>query len=289
MSKTWRGLLALALLIGIVAVAAGCGSDDDSSGTTASTEASTGGTEEGGSSKKQEAEEFVAENSDMNDLDWPTPPDEPYDPGKGKLGIVMCGVASGCIEMGKEAVKAAKAAGWESTEPLDGQFTPSVQSGLVQQMVTEKVDAIFLVSIQPEAIAAAVNAATAAGIPVTCAYCQEGPEFKSFGGPVTMATTNGVKDGEFLGIYVAANAEGKARVDLAGDDPAFAILPERAEGVEKSLAEYCPECELNITKVSGAELAEPGPPAFSALLSSNPPGRWNGCSAAPPTRSANRC
>lgn len=274
MSKTWRSLVACALLVCIVAVVAGCGSDSDSgsSGTTASTEAETTGGE-GGTAAQEEAKEFVEENSDLENLDWPEPPDEPYDPGKGKIGIIIAGAGgSGSVEMGKEAVRAAKAAGWEPTEPLDGQFTPSVASGLVQQLVAEKVDAIYMDSTQPENIASAVNAATEAGIPIACAYCQSGPEFKSFGGPVPMVTQNGVEGGEFVAAYIGANSEGPTSVKLVGDDPAFPILVERSDGLEQGLEKYCPECEFETVKLTAAELAEPGPPAFSALLSKNPPG-----------------
>lgn len=275
MSKSWRGLAAFALLLAIVAVVAGCGSGGGSSSnseestTAAPTETETGSTSEAGSGAKAEAEEFVAEHSDMEAMEWPQPPDEPYNPGKGKIGIVSCSsTASGCVEMSKEAEKAAAAAGWEATEPLDGKFTPSVQSGLINQLVAEKVDAIALITVQPETVSSAIHAALEAGIPVTDVYT---PKDKDSTG-VTLITQDGIETGEYIGTYIAAHAAGKTRVDIAGDDPAFPILVERTEGVESSLEKFCPECEVHVTHVSGEELAKPGPPAFAALLSSNPMG-----------------
>jgi ABC-type sugar transport system substrate-binding protein len=183
----------------------------------------------------------------------------------------MCAaVATGCVEMGNEAAKAAKAAGWEPTEPLDGKATPSVQSGLINQLVAEKVGGIVLVAIQPENVAAAIKGATEAGIPVADLYT---PRDKDSGG-VTLVNQDGVETGEFLAHYIAAeaNPEGPTKVEVVGDDPAFKVVTERVEGIEAGLEKYCPECELHITPLSASEQAKPGPPAFSALLASNPPG-----------------
>lgn len=274
MSKTWRGMAVFALLLGVVAIAAGCGSNgssESSGGTTASTEGESGSGEGSASSLQQESKEYVAEHSDLETMEWPEPPAEPYDPGKGKIGIVMCAsVATGCVEMGKEAVRAAKAAGWEPTEPLDGKATPSVQSGLIDRLVAEKVDAIVLVAIQPEAVAAAIHSAVEAGIPVSDLYT---PKDKDSNG-VTLVTQNGEETGEFLARYIAANAnaEGSTRVDVVGGDPAFKVLTERVAGVEHGLEKYCPECEMHLTHYSASEQTQPGPPSFSALLASNPPG-----------------
>jgi len=273
--------MAFALLIALAAIVAGCGSSSGgSSSSTESTESASSETtaseSSGGGSEGQEAaQEFVAENSNLEKLEFPEPPDEPYDPGTGKIGIVICStLGSGCVEMGKEAVKAAKAAGWEPTEPLNGEFSPNVQSGLIQKLVAEKVDAIELISIQPETVANAIHAAIEAGIPISDVYAAGDKVFPKWGGPLVQVTSDGVEQGEFAGTYIAANAnsEGKTRVDVVGNDPAFAILLERTKGIENALGKYCPECELHITHLSGEELAKPGPPAFSALLSSNPPG-----------------
>lgn len=277
MGKFTRGLLAFMLLLGVIGVAAGCGSSGSSSGsssasnegsaTPASAEADGG--EEGASQLQQESKEYVAEHSNLDDMAWPEPPAEPYDPGSGKVGIVMCAaVATGCVEMGNEAVKAAKAAGWEPTEPLDGKATPSVQSGLINQLVAEKVGGIVLVAIQPETVSAAIHSAVEAGIPVADLYT---PKDQASAG-VTLVNQDGVETGEFLAHYIAANAEGETRVDVVGNDPAFKVVTERVEGIEAGLEKYCPECELHITALSASEQAKPGPPAFSALLASNPPG-----------------
>ncbi len=270
---SWRRLATAGALAGAIALLAGCGSSDDTTTSTAATSSATASESDAGTNPKQAAKDFVAANSDLENLDWPKPPDEPYDPGKGKIGIVTTGLTgSGAVEMGKEAVRAAKAAGWEPTEPLDGKFTPSVQSGLVQRLVAEKVDAIVLISIQPGTIATAVNAAIDAGIPITNVYSANDKEFKTWGGPVTTVTQDGRATGEAIAAYIAANSDGETRVDVVGNDPGFPILQERTAGLKAGLEKYCPECELKVTQLSAGDLAKPGPPAFSALLSSNPAG-----------------
>jgi ABC-type sugar transport system substrate-binding protein len=174
--------------------------------------------------------------------------------------------------MGEEAIKAANAAGWEPTEVLDGEFNPAVQSKRIQQLVQEKVDAIVLISIQPETVAGPINEAIEAGIPITDIYTSPDKQFKSWGEPMTMVTSSGVEQGEFVGTYIAANVGEMKKVTVLGDSPEFPILEERVDGLEKALGEQCPDCTIDVTQMASAELAKPGPPPLNALLSTNPVG-----------------
>lgn len=279
MAKSKRLLIAamaLFAVIGIVAAGCGGGDDDSTSDTTAAETSSgeeTGGGEEAASAGIEEAKEFVAEHSDLEGLTWPMPPDEPYDPGSGKMGIVTCSTAgTGCLGMAKQAVLATEAAGWEPSEIGDGKFTPSVQAGIVQKFVQEGVDGITIVSIDLASIKSAVDAAEKAGIPMSCVSCTPSPGFEPTD-PVPLVSTPGDVGGEYLGNYVVANSKPGDTI-LQFRDKAFPIMIERGDTVKSVVEEKCPECNYEEQQIATEELTKPGPPFFTAALASNPELTW---------------
>lgn len=265
---------ALMLLVVIGIVAAGCGSSDDDSTAAETTAAETGGGEESSASAgKEEAEEFVAEHTNGEGLTFPEPPDEPYDPGSGKMGIVTCGTAgAGCLGMAKQAVIATEAAGWEPSEIGDGKFTPSVQAGIIQKFVQEGVDGITIVSIDLASVKSAVDAAEKAGIPMACVSCTPSPGFEPTA-PVPLLSTPGNVGGEYLANYIVANSEPGDTI-LQFRDKAFPIMIERGDIVAGIIEEKCPECDYKEQQIATEELAKPGPPYFTAALAANPELNW---------------
>ena len=285
MKKPIQVISAFAVLLAITVGVAACGGGSSSSDTSAeSTEATptaeetssaAGESSEGAAGPgKAAAEKVVEEAADIKALKYPKPPAEPYDPGTGKIAVITCGTvgAQGCVEMGNEAIAAAKAAGWEPTELLDGEFNPSVESGLIQQQLTENVDAIVLISIEPEPVAAAIEAAAKAGVPVAGVFLEPAKGFPEEGGPVTFVRSDPFKEGEVMAAYVAANSEGPTRVDIVTDASTFVSVGMNKTGFEEASERFCPECEVHYTPSPASEAAKPGPPAFAGLLSSNPMG-----------------
>jgi ABC-type sugar transport system substrate-binding protein len=271
MARSTRLLTAaLMLLVVFGIVAAGCGSSDDDTTAADTTAAETGGGE-GASAGIEEAKEFVSENTDLEGLEWPEPPDEPYDPGSGKMGIVTCSTAgTGCIGMAKQVVKATEAAGWEPSEIADGKFTPSVQSGIVQRFVQEGMDGITIVSIDLSSIKSAVDAAEKAGIPMSCVSCTPSPGFEPTK-PVPLASTPGKFGGELLGNFVVSQSEPGDTI-LQYVDKAFPIIIERAAAVKDAIETKCSECSYEEQQVATEELTKPGPPYFTSALASHPEG-----------------
>lgn len=281
MARSSRYMVAGVLIVLLGALVAGCGggSSSSSSETTAesnttsnSAEETTSEGPEGSSGNLAEAEKKVAEAEDLEGIKWPEPPDEPYDPGTGKAAIIVCGTAGeGCLEQGELDKEALEAAGWDPGEILDGQFTASVQNGLIQKAVQEHVDGIVLNSIELASVKAGVEAAEKAGIPIACEFCAETPGYPVEGGPVPVSIDSGVGSGELIGEYIAVQAKGKGKVTQIVD-PNYPVILERVAGTKKAIETYCPECEYEAVNLSDNELTEPGPPYFTALLAAHPPG-----------------
>lgn len=295
MGKTTRLLFAfLSLFVVIGIVAAGCGSSSSSSSSETTTEEATeeGGGEteeaseenEGGSASAgvEEAKKFVSEHSDLEDLKYPEPPQEPYDPGTGKLGIVTCSTAgTGCLGMAKQTVAAAEAAGWEPSEIGDGKFTPSVQAGIIQKYVQEGYDGIVIDSIDLASVKSAVQEAINAGIPLSCVMCTPDPGFEP-NSPVPLASTDGTETGEYIGTYVVANSEPGERI-LQFRDKAFPIMIARGEAAKEVIEAKCQECTYEEQQIATEELTKPGPPYFTAALAAHPEGELGWAFAASDT------
>lgn len=271
MARSTRLLTAALLLVVLGIVAAGCGSSGSGTSSESTAAESGGGEESSSTAGKEEAEEFVAEHSSLKGLKFPEPPNEPYDAGSGRMGIVTCGTAgAGCLGMAKQAVAATEAAGWEPSEIGDGKFTPSVQAGIIQKFVQEGVDGITIVSIDLASVKSAVDAAEKAGIPMSCVSCTPSPGFEPTS-PVPLLTVPGDVGGEYLGNYIVANSEPGAHI-LQFRDKAFPIMIERGDQVKKTIEEKCDECSYEEQQISTEELTKPGPPYFTAALAAHPEG-----------------
>ncbi|PTL60036.1 sugar ABC transporter substrate-binding protein [Paraconexibacter algicola] len=268
MGSTFRGRAALGAALAALVFAAGCGDDDDSSSTPASsgdttTQAASPDTAGG------DAAAEVAKYTKLTGVEFPQP-DEPFDPGTGKVAVISCGNAGiNCLQGAKDVQAAAKAMGWTPSPIFDGEFTPAKQAGFVQQAVQEKYDAIVLVSIDAQSIKAAVDAAAAADIPISCVMCVN----PAFAGTVTDVTSGGISEGKAIGAWMAANAEGGKAKIVAYDDKSFPIVAARRKNMTEELARLCPDCEVENADFPTSDLQKAGAPTFTGMLASNPAGQ----------------
>lgn len=268
MSSTFRGRAALVAAVCALVFAAGCGDDEESS----STPASSGDTSTQAASPDTAGGDAAAEVAKYTKLTGVTfqQPEEPFDPGKGKVAVISCGNAGiNCLQGAKDVQAAAKAMGWTPSPIFDGEFTPAKQAGFVQQAIQQKYDAIVMVSMDALSIKAAVDAAAAASIPMACVMCVN-PDFKD---SVIDVTSGGISEGKALGAWIAANAkDGKANV-VAYDDKSFPIVAARRENMIEQLGALCPGCEVEKADFPTSDLAKAGAPTFTGMLSSHPAGQ----------------
>jgi ribose transport system substrate-binding protein len=266
--RSW-GSVTFASLAVLAFVVTGCGSDNSSASSGSGNSASSGSSSSSssGSNGQAEAQKLVPQLEKTTGVKWPQPT-ESFKPGTGKVAIISCGnVGINCLEGSKEAQVAAKAMGWTPSPIFDGQFTPAKQAGYVQQAIQQKYDGIVLVSIDANSIKAAVDAANKANIPVACVMCANA----GFSGKVMDVSTGGYSDGEAIGTWAAANSKAGSKI-VAFDDKSFPIVAVRRQNAMAKLSQYCPTCQIEKTDFPTTDLSKPGPPTFTALLSSHPSG-----------------
>ncbi|HTN96399.1 MAG TPA: substrate-binding domain-containing protein, partial [Nordella sp.] len=117
-------------------------------------------------------------------------------------------------QMNEGAQKAADAAGVKLVI-FNANNDPTAQNNAIETYIQEKVAGIVVVAIDTNGIMPAVNAAAAAGIPVTAvdAVLPEGPQKAQIGVDNEGA---GKAMGEFFNKYVADSMGGKAKLGIVG-------------------------------------------------------------------------
>jgi len=259
-----RGLGALAVVAALGLAA--CGGSDDDGGATESAATGTTAATSGGAT---DAKAAVAAAEKTTGVTFPQP-DEAFDPGTGKVAVISCGQAGiNCKQSSDDVRDAAKAMGWTASPVFDGEFAPAKQAGYVQQAIRENYDAIVLVSIDANSIKAAVDAAAAKDIPVSCVMCANGE-----GSGVIDVTTGGKSDGTAIADWIAMDSGGKGTI-LAYDDKSFPIVAARVKAMKERLATVCPDCKVEDATIPTTDLSKPGPPTWTAALAKYPQGSLN--------------
>jgi ABC-type sugar transport system substrate-binding protein len=272
-------LLAALLVVGVVAGCGGGSSSSSSGGNTeaeeapatAETEETGGETEPAASSGalQEEAEAKVAEY-EKSPTEWPGP-EKAFDPGEGTATVISCGFAAPvCATQAKDGVKAFEAMGWDAEPAKDGKLSAQTQAALVEEATQQKKTGILLVSVDLSSIKAAIDRAVESGVLIGCTMCVVSPEFLETG-KVFNSEVNFITQGEIEAWAVLAKFGEKATIVQTNDEE-FNPPPLRVEGFEKVVEEHCPECELETKPFLATEISKPGPPMFSALLSSEPSG-----------------
>jgi ABC-type sugar transport system substrate-binding protein len=259
---TPRKLAALAApVVALAMLMAACGGSDEPA---SSDPAKSGGSS---SSVQDKAKEMVA--GFRKGPDTYAGPTEPFKVVPGKAVVIQCGSGAPiCKEGGDEAVAALKAMGWDVGPAIDQQFSPQVGSAAVDRAVADKVDGIIIIGSDVNPLKAAVTRAIDAKIAVLCSVCASGPEWK---GKVMDVTVDFHRQGEIAAWKVLSEAGDKAKIH-GYRDLGFLTATTRQVGLVDTIEKECPKCSIKVDDFSAPEIAKPGPPQFSALLTANPPG-----------------
>ncbi len=202
------------------------------------------------------------------DKDYPAPPGA-FEPGEKSATVIAQGFAIPVIQaMAQEAVAAYKAMGWEVGPALDGELNPATFGGQVDQAVQQGVDAITLVSAPLTPIKPAIQRALDAGIAVTCVNCDIGEEMGALG--VEDASVDFQEQGRILASAIIARTNGKANVVIT-EEPAQQTVVDRVIGLEEAFAD-CSGCTVQKITIPAADSVQPGPPAWTSFLATNPAG-----------------
>jgi ABC-type sugar transport system substrate-binding protein len=153
-----RRLLATLALIGTAAVIAACGSSGSGGGSTSA----------GGASTSAAAADTASTSGGAVKIGESAPAPTPLSLNipKKTIGIFCPGCAGETVRRSALALQeAVKLVGWNS-KFVDGQFIPTKMQSLMSALVDSKVDAIVGAFMEPGPIAASLQAAHKAGIPV---------------------------------------------------------------------------------------------------------------------------
>ena len=186
-----------------------------------------------------------------------------------RIAIIAGSLASPVTKQYADSILAAvHAIGWQGTE-YDGQFKVDVQSSLIEQAVTEKVDGVVLAGGSTASFPTALASAAKANIPVVA--------FMGYGD-----TGNGVTDigvdpvflGKEIGNWIIADSNGKATTVVFTLPPGGAssvVLNAGQSGVVNALSQ-CSGCKVIQQEVALADVLAPGNPAYVSFLRSHPNG-----------------
>lgn len=255
-----RSLMAPAVILTAAALVVGC-----SSGTTDS--GSGEGTSTDNSALAAKAAEMVAAFT-AGPESYPGPT-ESFDPGTGSAAVLACGFAAEvCKINGDFGVAAFEAMGWDVAPTFDGEFSPQVQSGFIDRAVADGLDGVVLTSVDVNSIKESITRAADAGLFVACVMCASGPDWE---GKVYDITVDWEAQGDQV-AWAIINGNGPEAKVVTFEDLAFPTTVGRADGLEASLSENCPDCTFSRELFASADISLPGPPQITALLASRPAG-----------------
>ncbi len=219
------------------------------------------------------AKKKVAEYSALDKMKFSFPTDS-YDPGSKNVAIITGGNGVPVlVENAKYVQDAFNAMGWKAPTIYDGKFAPATQAQLVDQAIQRGDDAIVLLALDVQAIKTSVENALAKNIAVGCVVCVSGDEWHKKG--VMDVSVDFKTQGEMAAWFTIAHSNGKAKaIDFI--EPAYGSTLAKIGGFE-SIFKLCKTCKL-VKKgviIPAGTLGSPGPPGFTALLTSQRKGAFN--------------
>jgi ribose transport system substrate-binding protein len=251
----WRRPVWLLL---VALVLAGCGSDSGSG--------SSGGGDTAQPGNKAAAEELVKQSTAAQ-TEWQGPTSAPK-PVTGKtVGIIPCGLAiEGCAREARGAEEAAKAIGWTPVV-VDGQGNPAtIQQGM-DSLITRKVDAIILASVNAQDVGTQLARAKSANVAVIATFASDP---KPQGG-LGVVGIDDFQAGRAVGAYMVSQGGGGVVVFTQNEAPAVAA---RAEGLKAALREFGGSDTRIVEEqsISNTQLGAPEEQIMSAILQRHPKG-----------------
>lgn len=260
----------LLLCLGLATSLAACGSDDneDSNGGSSSSATETTASE-GGGAGLEAAQALVDEASAAPEgvgYDIPLEGEIP----SGKTIAILEVPTPVAQQVNKYRTESHDALGWK-TEIITVGPNPEDPGKAFQQAIDAGVDGIWHGGYPTEAIAAQLKAADEAGIPVV------GESLNDETTPPFIAITRDRQDIDHIAdvsaAKVAVDSGGKAEVQLFGVST-FPTLAGYNDSFKEHLAEYCPDCKVEVNEVDFAEVGKGLPGQVVSAVQRNPDTNW---------------
>jgi ribose transport system substrate-binding protein len=231
MMEVWsRRAIAIAALVGCLALVA-CGGDDDSSSSVGGSGTSTATD----TAVNPEAQKIVDEFS--SPVTWPGPNDPVKAAAGKKLTVVICGSQGiTCVRVANGAKAAATALGYQATV-IDGRSQPDVWNQAVSSAIASKTNGIVLAAVPAGLVAGGVSKAKAAGIPVVATLGVSGA-------PTAKVDVSRPDVAKANSAFIAKDSGGNANVLLIRDAE-FPETETTAKLYASTLKGDCPKCTVS--------------------------------------------
>jgi ribose transport system substrate-binding protein len=182
--------------------------------------------------------------------------------GKIKIGLTVGTLANPFfVAMGKGAEEAGKELGAEVLiESAD--YDLAKQMSQIENFITKKVDVILLNAVDTKGIAAAIQQAKDAGIPVIAV------DTNAEGGVDATVTSDNYQAGKLAGEYVVEQLNGKGNIVII-DGPPVSAVTDRIQGFEDVIKESGIKV---VAKQNGEGNREKALSVMESILQANPVG-----------------
>jgi ribose transport system substrate-binding protein len=255
-----RGFATVAVVLGVLLFLTGCGGGGSSTGgSTGEGNGSESGSSDSGSKGVEEAKRLVAESEEVPSS--VSPPTEPVDASAARGDSFQYIPVLGAIPVAQitgEGMNEAFDLVGAKVNEIDGQGKVSVWTEGIEQAISQKMNGIVTAGISPKAVAAPLQAADKAGIPVIASFATAPglptPSQKALG--VDALVTYSWEDmSRLMADYAIAESEGKAHVVLleSSDVETSAIAVDAAK---EEFAKLCPECTVEVEDAPQTQPAE---------------------------------
>lgn len=167
---------------------------------------------------------------------------------KGKSFVVVpCSMAAeGCKRQADGFIEAAKVVGWQ-TKLIDPEGDPTKMNAAIEEAISLHVAGIYLVSVEPKTVSGPLAEARKDGIVVIDSGAG-GPDSKpSPTGLNHEVSLHGPEQGEMIGNFIIADANGQANVAIVNTAEAATVV-ERVNATKKVL-DGCSGCKV-VTEVN---------------------------------------
>lgn len=174
--------------------------------------------------------------------------------------------------IGKAVKEASGVVGWSATI-VDGKGNVTEWSRVVNQAVSQGVDAIITVGASPAQMKPAVARAKAAGIPVVDALTADQTKDPLVPGTFAHVSISFYDSGALQADYVIANGGPKAHVLIFGDNE-FPGEVTRVQGMKHEFETLCPGCSVTVQDTQVANLSTNLSSTTQTLLRRDPKIEW---------------
>ncbi len=261
------GTMALALVLCVGILGAGCGSDDDDSNSGSGGGGSSGGAADFAKKAKQAAADAAAP------ITATVPESGPKGVRDKTIVLIPCSAAAqGCKALNDWFKKAAAELDWKTLE-IDPAGDPGKMADAVQKAIDTKADGIYTSAIDAATIAGPLRKAKAAGLKSVCVSCTNTDDLYTMSLP---AQDNYVTDGYNLAAQAFVDSGEKLRMILLEDDE-FGNTRLRQQGA-KQFVDECKkagaDCEIVATqKVLISNISTSVPTQVASVARQHPD--WN--------------